>query len=193
MNLFHTLTIITDSDYIKSIPAKAWDEHNHTFLVFAKQKPTSCIIKYILDTPQSKANVHIISFLHNQHKVTVDGSIIIWKSGVETSGHLLEEIIITGNQGYTYTKPVLDVANNAVSASHGARIHRLDNNQLFYLHSRGLSPDQAKKTILEGMIFNCFEWDPQIEIVSTGTVVNHPPKWEKLHLMKWVCDQMIWN
>ena len=43
---------------------------------------------------------------------------------------------------------MLDVQSNDVSASHGARIEKIDAKKLFYAQSRGLDEAQAKGLII---------------------------------------------
>jgi Fe-S cluster assembly protein SufD len=48
--------------------------------------------------------------------------------------------------------PTLLIDEYDVEASHGAAIGRIDDNQLFYLLSRGLNETQAKNLIISGYI-----------------------------------------
>ena len=50
------------------------------------------------------------------------------------------------------TLPMLDVRSSDVSASHGAKIDRLDESKLFYMMARGLDQKQAQKLIVQGYI-----------------------------------------
>ena len=51
---------------------------------------------------------------------------------------------------------MLDVQSNDVSASHGAKIEKLDAKKLFYAQSRGLDVGTAKGMIVHGYIQQCF-------------------------------------
>ncbi len=53
-----------------------------------------------------------------------------------------------------------------MSASHGARVHRIDKRQLFYLNSKWLSESQAKGIIIEGMIEDLFEGSPMVQLIG---------------------------
>jgi Fe-S cluster assembly protein SufD len=44
------------------------------------------------------------------------------------------------------------VRSNDVAASHGARIEKLDPKKLFYLQSKGIDPQEAKRLMLEGFV-----------------------------------------
>jgi Fe-S cluster assembly protein SufB len=46
----------------------------------------------------------------------------------------------------------MEVAEEDVRVEHEARVSKLADEQLFYLESRGLDPDQARLTIVNGFI-----------------------------------------
>ena len=48
--------------------------------------------------------------------------------------------------------PILEIDENDVKASHGAVVGKLNDEHIFYLCSRGLSPEQAKRLITLGYI-----------------------------------------
>jgi Fe-S cluster assembly scaffold protein SufB len=161
------LTIICDSNFEIETNIDTYEEIDHRIIVFSHLENTSCIAKFHLDNWSCSAQVSILWIIHNQKKVHIDGQILIWPRWENTSWHLNEEVLIIGNHSYTFTKPVLDVAHNAVSASHGAKIHKIPKNQLFYLMSRGLSEWEAKQIIIWWLIEKMFEWDPEVEIIGT--------------------------
>ena len=47
-------------------------------------------------------------------------------------------------------EPNLEILNNEVRASHGATLKTIDEQQLLYLQSRGLSKNKAEKLIIDG-------------------------------------------
>ena len=52
---------------------------------------------------------------------------------------------------------MLDVRSSDVSASHGARIDRLDEGKLFYMMAKGLDKTQAQGLIVNGYIAHLFD------------------------------------
>jgi Fe-S cluster assembly scaffold protein SufB len=186
----YTLTIICDEDFEMQIQAVNTEETNHAFLVFSNNQNTSCKVISTLNTPNAHSTITILAIIHNEHKVTIDGQISIEHSWSNTSWHLQEEILILGNQSYTLTKPILDVKNNNVSASHGAKVHRIDKQQLFYLTSRWLNEDQAKKIIISWLIYKLFEpEDLEIKIVWPSL---YNQEWSKEDLMGLILSTIIW-
>lgn len=115
------------------------------------QNKTKSICTSILNAG-SKSNIYILSLLTKWSNVVVDGNIYMAPGAIWSSGHLLEENLVLDPDVRIYAKPVLDVQNSQVSASHAAKISKIDNKNLFYMMSRGLSREQATEIILDGYI-----------------------------------------
>ncbi|QWB99640.1 SufD family Fe-S cluster assembly protein [Mycoplasmatota bacterium] len=80
----------------------------------------------------------------------VNGTI---EKGNELSNcHQLNKGIILSKKGEIKVEPTLFIDEYNVKASHGAAIGQIDENQLFYLLSRGLSEEQARSLIISGYI-----------------------------------------
>jgi Fe-S cluster assembly scaffold protein SufB len=52
---------------------------------------------------------------------------------------------------------VLDIRNNAVTASHGATIEKLDTIKLFYMQAKGLSLTQARHMMVDAEVQTLLE------------------------------------
>jgi Fe-S cluster assembly scaffold protein SufB len=65
---------------------------------------------------------------------------------------LLEEVVLLGNAKYTSLQPILNVASPDVQASHGAKVHKIPLEKLFYMQSRGLSSSLALAMIVESYV-----------------------------------------
>lgn len=109
-------------------------------------------VRGFLQASHTRIEVHMVSFLLTWGKSAMDGSILISPDIVKASWHLLEENIILGERVQIKTLPMLDVRSNDVSASHGARIEKLDAKKLFYLESKWISPQDAKRLMVEGYV-----------------------------------------
>ncbi len=109
-----------------------------------------------LEASHTKADLHIVSFITKSWACTLDGNVLLWKNINQASWRLLEENIIVWDKVHIKTLPRLDVYSNDVQASHGATIQRIDNEKLFYLRSRWLGENDAKKLIIEGYFSQLF-------------------------------------
>lgn len=177
----HYLTIVHDTQYSTTIDVQDEEYSHHAFLVYSSGEDTSCDVTGMLHKANTSTLISILWIIHNQKKVTVNGKIAIEQSGTNVSGHLQEEILILWDQSYTLTRPILDVKNNNVSASHGAKIHKVDRQQLFYLTSRGLTTSQSKKIIVSGLIDTLFDRENiDIKIVWPKWVSNSTTEQEEL-------------
>lgn len=128
----------------------------YALLLWNKWTPIKAQIHSHLRHNSTTAHMHLISFLPTDAHITLDGGVTIHPDVMKWSGHLLEENIILGEWIQIKTLPMLDVQSNDVSASHGARIEKLDAKKLFYAQSRGLSESEAKWLLVHGYIHQCF-------------------------------------
>ena len=56
--------------------------------------------------------------------------------------------ILLSESSHMYAKPQLEIYTDELEASHGSTIGQLDEDALFYLRSRGVVPDEAKKMLV---------------------------------------------
>jgi hypothetical protein len=59
---------------------------------------------------------------------------------------------ISEGEAFTDSVPMLDISANNVSAKHSSSIENIDENQLFYLMSRGFKKDESKKLIINSIL-----------------------------------------
>ena len=109
-------------------------------------------IKSSLDADEAGSNIYLLSLLGNKADCHVDGGVVISPNITKASGHLLEENVILGKKVKIKTLPMLDVRSSDVSASHGAKIDRLDQGKLFYMMTRGLDEQASQRLIVQGYI-----------------------------------------
>ena len=60
--------------------------------------------------------------------------------------------------------PNLEINNNEIKYNHGSSIGQIDKEQLFYLQTRGLSEEEAKRKIIEGY------FTPIIETINDDNI-----------------------
>ncbi|MFP4478751.1 MAG: SufB/SufD family protein [Candidatus Izemoplasmatales bacterium] len=98
----------------------------------------------------SQINNWMISHESAKLDYYVNGTI---EKGNELSNcHQLNKGIILSENGEIKVIPTLFIDEYNVKASHGAAIGQIDENQLFYLLSRGLSETEARSLIISGYI-----------------------------------------
>lgn len=78
------------------------------------------------------------------------GSIIIEKEASQTESFLDDNVLVLGNGTKNQSDPTLEIKNNDVKASHGSTTGRINEEEIFYLSSRGLSKTESENIIVEG-------------------------------------------
>jgi Fe-S cluster assembly protein SufD len=62
-----------------------------------------------------------------------------------------------GDHIHIQAKPMLSISSNAVQASHGAKIEKIDSEKLLYMTSRGLTPQQAQRLVIQGYFNHIYD------------------------------------
>ena len=62
------------------------------------------------------------------------------------------KLLMLDNKSSAVAEPELEIKNNEVKASHSASVGRIDEEQLFYLESRGVEKHDAEKLIIKGFL-----------------------------------------
>lgn len=79
-----------------------------------------------------------------------EGKIYVHQKAQKTQAYQRNHNLILGKQASAYTKPNLEIFADDVKASHGATVGQLDEEQLFYLKTRGISDVEARKLLIAG-------------------------------------------
>lgn len=81
-------------------------------------------------------------------RAVFNGLINVAKHAIKTDGQMTNNNLLLGRLSEVDTKPQLEIYADDVKCSHGATIGRIDDEQLFYLRSRGISGQAAQHMIL---------------------------------------------
>jgi len=88
--------------------------------------------------------------LANSAQSSFIGKILVRKEAQKTQAYQLNNNLLLTEGTIANSKPGLEILADDVKASHGATVSQLDDEQLFYLKSRGLSEDVAKTMLVLG-------------------------------------------
>lgn len=121
--------------------------------------------RYLLDANTAR---HIdLRFLHQRAQTTSDisilivaraGAIINLSATVSIPVNLpdcqtnLDIQVVTMDNAVVTAAPNLEIANNQVSASHSLSTTHLDDNELFYLASRGIDDGQSQELLINSYL-----------------------------------------
>ena len=80
------------------------------------------------------------------------GLIKVEKNANGTNAYQANRNLVLSDKVKCDTRPILEIESNQLRCTHGATVGRLDENQIFYLRSRGLTPEQARDVLIEAFL-----------------------------------------
>ncbi len=80
------------------------------------------------------------------------GKIHVRPGAQQTDGHQLSRALLLSPRAEIDTRPELEIYADDVKCSHGATAGELDADALFYLMSRGIPPDAARRMLIEAFV-----------------------------------------
>ncbi len=92
---------------------------------------------------QGKSRVFYRGILDGSARGVFAGRVVVQKGAQKTDAHLANHNLLLSPSAEADTKPQLEIYADDVKCGHGTTVGQLDDNMLFYLRSRGISPDLA--------------------------------------------------
>ncbi len=102
--------------------------------------------------PHTRGKVLVKSVLKDTSQSLFKGMIKINKNAKATESYLAGHAILLNKGAKSDAIPGLEIECNEVRATHSASVAQIDENQIFYLMSRGLSKELAKREIVGGFL-----------------------------------------
>ena len=79
-----------------------------------------------------------------------NGAVQVPQAAQRTDAAQLSRSLLLSDRARVDTKPELEIVADDVKCAHGATVSRLQQDELFYLQSRGIAADQAARLLLAG-------------------------------------------
>lgn len=90
------------------------------------------------------------SILDDHSKSEFNSLVFVAQGADGTDSHQLNKTLMLSEDARVWTRPQLQINADDVKCAHGAAVGQLDETQLFYLASRGLSPNLAQSLLTYG-------------------------------------------
>lgn len=94
-------------------------------------------------------------------RAVFNGRIHIFEDAQKTLAEMNNRNLLTSSTAEVNTKPELEIYADDVKCAHGATISQLDETALYYLQSRGISPEQARMMLSFGFVNELLNSVPQ--------------------------------
>jgi Fe-S cluster assembly protein SufD len=88
--------------------------------------------------------------LDDQGRAVFNGKVFVREGAVLTDARQLNKNLLLSAEAHVDTKPELEIFADDVKCSHGATVGQLEDEELFYLASRGISADKARALLTFG-------------------------------------------
>lgn len=108
--------------------------------------------------PNTSCEVKVRGVLEDNSKSSYKGEVYISRDGRGTKSFLENSALTTGEATHTTVEPILRIEQNDVSASHSSSTGRIDEREIYYLGTRGLSRSSAIKLISESFLGSYSEY-----------------------------------
>ncbi|HYB06598.1 MAG TPA: SufD family Fe-S cluster assembly protein [Nitrososphaerales archaeon] len=131
----------------------------------------------IHNAPDSTGSTQARGVLKGESQSIFKGMIKIVNAAKNAKSYLAHHAMILESTAKSDGVPSLEIDNNEVRATHSASVAQVDEEQLFYLMARGLSADEAKKTIVLGFFEPVLSRVP-IEQTREGARFMIEGKWQ---------------
>jgi len=95
--------------------------------------------------------------LEDESKSAYQGKIFVNSEAQKTDGYQLSKAILLSETSEFNAKPELEIYADDVKCSHGSTSGSLNENSIFYLMTRGLNYQEAKKLLINGFLLDVVE------------------------------------
>ncbi|MEE8589161.1 MAG: SufD family Fe-S cluster assembly protein [Sulfurimonadaceae bacterium] len=127
----------------------AHTETKVSHLLFASDKAHRGNVVILRHNGRSATSRHQAKSILKDNAIGIfDGRIQVNHNAKQTKTSQNSKAILLNNRAFMKSKPQLEIYIDELEASHGSTIGQLDEAALFYLCSRGISTDEARKMLI---------------------------------------------
>jgi len=121
-------------------------------------------IEHIASHCTSEENYRCIA--DDKSHIVFNGRIYIHKDAQKTLGEMNNRNLLLSNTAAIDTKPELEIYADDVKCAHGATIGQLDEKEVYYLKTRGLTDEQARQMLTLGFVLELVRGAPISELAE---------------------------
>lgn len=113
--------------------------------------------------PETTSNLLVKGVLADTAKLYYDGGIKVERKAQKTDAYQRNENLLLSKTAGAESKPALEILANDVRCTHGATIGTVPQEQLWYLATRGVREEQAKRIIVTGFLHSALDRIPSAD------------------------------
>lgn len=104
----------------------------------------------IHEAPETTSNLLVKAALFDNAEFAYDGIIRIEKNAQKSDAYQKNENLLLSGDAHVRSDPALEILANDVRCTHGSTTGKINEDQLWYLASRGLSLEEATRVLVDG-------------------------------------------
>lgn len=116
----------------------------------AQHGDTTIVMEHV--APHCTSNQFYRTILDDAARGVFQGKVHVHQSAQKTDGYQLANTLLLSPKAEMDTKPELEIYADDVKCSHGTTTGELDEEPLFYLRSRGLTEQEARKLLVQAFV-----------------------------------------
>jgi len=107
--------------------------------------------------PHCESNEIYKGILKDRARGVFNGKVLVRRDAQKTNAFQQNSSLVLSKNAIMDAKPQLEIYADDVKCSHGATIGQLDESSVFYLKSRGISENEARKLLQKAFLFEVLE------------------------------------
>jgi|GEM_PF-852179 len=139
-------------------PGASWTE-SHLVITTGKEHFDLDSRVRMLDH-HTRSDVQVKTVAAGSSRAIFTGNLLMEKEANLSEAILSDHVLLLSPQARADSIPGLEIKALDVKASHAASVGQVDEEQLYYLESRGLSPEHARRLLVVGFLESLFERAP---------------------------------
>lgn len=104
--------------------------------------------------PHCESNEIYKGVLLDHGKAVFNGKVFVERPAQKTNAFQQNNNLLLSDKAQVFAKPQLEIFADDVKCSHGCTVGQFDPESLFYLRSRGISEESARKLLVEAFMFD---------------------------------------
>ena len=130
--------------------------------------------------PGCTSDQYFKGILDGRSKAVFSGRVLVRKDAQKTEAHQSDKNLILSEGARINTKPSLEIYADDIQATHGATAGAVADDALFYMRSRGLDEDTARRLLVSGFAAEILDTIPldalreHASLVFSGQATDRP-------------------
>lgn len=98
------------------------------------------------------SNQHLRGVIADHGRGSFSGAVVVAAATTRTDAGQLNHNVLLGPNAEADSRPWLEIYSDDVSCTHGSSVGRLDDDALFYLRSRGIAAEDARRILIDAFV-----------------------------------------